>query len=161
MSDLRLHELQHARLPCPFTSNEYQSVSQSVQSLSRVWLFVTPWTAAYQASLSITNSWSLPKPMSIGSVMPSNHLIICHPLLLLPLIFAYQSVNETFENLNSSWKGFLGEVSECRFLDFTTRDWDSTTLGWCIGILFLICTLDKFEADFPHYSMRKTFPHFL
>ena len=58
----------------------------SVQSLSRVWLFVTPWTAARQASLSITNSQSLLKIMSIESVMPSNHLNLCHPLLL-PSIF--------------------------------------------------------------------------
>ena len=59
----------------------------SVQSLSRVRLFATPWTAAHQASLSITNSQSLPKLMSIELVMPSNHLILCHPLLLLPSIF--------------------------------------------------------------------------
>ena len=59
----------------------------SVQSLSRVRLFVTPWTAAHQASLSITNSRSPPKLMSIESMMPSNHLILCHPLLLLPSIF--------------------------------------------------------------------------
>ena len=59
----------------------------SVQSLSGVQLFVTPWTAACQASLSITNSWSLLKFMSIELVMPSNHLILCHPLLLLPSIF--------------------------------------------------------------------------
>jgi len=59
----------------------------SVQSLSRVQLFATPLTAARQASLSITNSWSPPKPMSIESVMPSNHLILCRPLLLLPSIF--------------------------------------------------------------------------
>ena len=58
----------------------------SVQSLSHVWLFVTPWTAAHQASLSITNSKSLTKPMSIESVMPSSHLILCRPLLLLPSI---------------------------------------------------------------------------
>ena len=58
----------------------------SVHSLSHVWLFATPWTAAHQASLSITNSWSSPKPMSIKSMMPSNHLILCHPLLLLPSI---------------------------------------------------------------------------
>ena len=56
----------------------------SVQSLSRVRLFVTPWTAALQASLSITSSWSLLKLISIKSVMPSNHLILCH-FLLLPL----------------------------------------------------------------------------
>ena len=56
----------------------------SVQSLIHVWLFATPGTAAHQASLSITNSQSLLKLMSIKSVMPSNHLILCHPLLLLP-----------------------------------------------------------------------------
>ena len=59
----------------------------SVQSLSRVQLFATPWTAARQASLSITDSWSLLKLTSIKSVMPSNHLILCHPLLLPPSIF--------------------------------------------------------------------------
>ena len=58
----------------------------SLQSLSRIWLFGIPWTAAHQASLSITNSWSLIKLMSIESVMPSNHLILCRPLLL-PSIF--------------------------------------------------------------------------
>jgi len=62
-------------------------VFSSVQSLSRVWLFVTLWTAAHQASLSIINSWSSRKPMSIESVMPSNHLILCRPLFLLPSIF--------------------------------------------------------------------------
>ena len=59
----------------------------SVQLLSHVRLSVTPWTAACQASLSITNSWSLFKLMSIELVMPSNHLILCHPFLLLPSIF--------------------------------------------------------------------------
>ena len=59
----------------------------SVQPLSRVWLFATPWTVAHQASLSITNSQRLPKLMSIESVMPSNHLILCHPLLLPHSIF--------------------------------------------------------------------------
>ena len=59
----------------------------SVQSLSRVWLFAVPWTTACQASLSITSSQSPPKPMSIELVMPSNHLILCHPLLLLSSIF--------------------------------------------------------------------------
>ena len=59
----------------------------SVQSLSHVQLFATPWTAAYQASLSITNSWSLLKLKFIELVMPSNHLILCRPLLFLPSIF--------------------------------------------------------------------------
>ena len=62
-------------------------IYSSVQSLSCVWLFATPWTAAHQASLSITNSQSPSKPMSIELVMPSNHLILRHPLLLLPSIF--------------------------------------------------------------------------
>ena len=59
----------------------------SVQSLNHVWLFLTPWTAAHQASLSITNSQSLLELMSIESVMSSYHLILCHPLLLLPSVF--------------------------------------------------------------------------
>ena len=59
----------------------------SVQLLNHVQLFATPWTAAYQASLSVTNSWSFFKFMSIESVMPSNHLILCHPLFLLPSVF--------------------------------------------------------------------------
>ena len=65
----------------------YNAILSSVQSLTRVRLFATPWTAACQASLSITNSQSLFKLMSIESVMPSNHLILCRPLLLLPSIF--------------------------------------------------------------------------
>ena len=71
----------------------------SVQSLSLVRLFVTPWTAAHQASLSITNSQSLLKLMSIESVIPSNHIILCHPLLLLPSIFP--SIRVFFQKVNS------------------------------------------------------------
>ena len=69
-----------------FHFNSYMSIS-SVQSLSRVRLFATPWTTARQATLFITNSWSLLKFMPIESVMPSNHLILCQPLLLPPSIF--------------------------------------------------------------------------
>ena len=75
----------------------------SVQSLSRVQLFVTPWTAAYQASLSITNSGSLFKLMSIELVMPSNHLIFCHPLLLLPSIFPSIRVFSNESALHIRW----------------------------------------------------------
>ena len=64
-----------------------KSTISSVPLLSCVWLFETPWTVAHQASLSITNSHSLLKLMSIESVMPSNHFILCHPLLLLSSIF--------------------------------------------------------------------------
>ena len=77
--------------------------SVSVQSLSRVWLFATPWTAAHQASLSITNSQSLPKLMSIELVMPSNHLILCHPLLFLPSIFPSIRVFSNESALRIRW----------------------------------------------------------
>ena len=79
------------------------SVSQSVQSLSRVWLFEIPWTAARQASLSITNPQSLLKLMSIESVMPSNHLIICRPLLLPPSIFPSIRVFSNESVLGIKW----------------------------------------------------------
>ena len=75
---IREREVMEKRPVCGFSS---------VQSLSHVWLFTTPWTAACQASLSITNSWSLLKLISIELVMPSNHLILCCPLLLPPSIF--------------------------------------------------------------------------
>ena len=75
----------------------------TVQSLSRVRLFVTPWIAARQASLSITNSQSSPKLMSIESVMPSNHLILCHPLLLLPPIPSSIRVFSNESTLRIRW----------------------------------------------------------
>ena len=75
----------------------------SVQSLSRVQLFATPWTAACQASLSITNSQSLLKLMSIESVMPSNHFILCRPLLLLPSIFPSIRVFSNKSVLHIRW----------------------------------------------------------
>ena len=78
----------------------------SVQSLSHVRLFATPWTAARQASLSITNSWSPPKPMSIVSVMPSNHLILFRPLLLLPSIFPSIRVISNESALHIRWPNY-------------------------------------------------------
>ena len=78
-------------------------VISSVQSLSRVQLFATPWTAARQASLSITNSQSLLKLMSIESVMTSNHLILCWPLLLLPSIFPRIRVFSNESVLHIRW----------------------------------------------------------
>ena len=75
----------------------------SVQSLSHVRLFATPWIAAHQASLSITNSWSSLKLMSIQSVMPSSHLILCHPLLLLPPIPASIRIFSNESTLCMRW----------------------------------------------------------
>ena len=90
----------------------------SVQSLGRVRLFVTPWTASHQASLSITNSWSLPKPVSIELVMPSNHLILRCPLLLLPSIFP-------------STRVFPNESVLCiRWLKYWSFSFSSRILEW-------------------------------
>ena len=75
----------------------------SLQSLSHVRLFATLWTSAHQASLSITNSQSLLILMSIMSVMPSNHLILCHPLLILPLIFPSIRIYSNESVLNIRW----------------------------------------------------------
>ena len=79
----------HSTYNCLFRIHKDYLADQfnSVQSFSHIWLFATPRIAAHRASLSITNSWSLHKLMSIESVMPSNNLILCHPLLLLPSIF--------------------------------------------------------------------------
>ena len=74
-----------------------------VQSLSHVQLFATPWTVARQAALSITNSWSLLKLMSIESVMPSNHLILCHPLLLPPSIISSIRIFSNESVLHIRW----------------------------------------------------------
>ena len=80
----------------------------SIQSLSCVWLFAAPWTAACQAYLSITNSWSLLKLKSIELVMPSNHLILCRPLLLPPSIFPNISVFSSELVLHIRWPKYWG-----------------------------------------------------
>ena len=120
----------------------------SVQSLSRVWLFETPWTAACQASLSVTNSWSLPKLMSIESVMPSNHLILCRSLLLLSskdyLAFKYYPKNpgshgrwkssKTFHILH--WMGSPNSV----FLPSTEIDPEALFMAHRCGHCILFAT---------------------
>ena len=100
----------------------------SVQSLSRVWLFVTPWATALQASLSITNCQSSPKPMSFVSVMPSNHLILCHPLLLLPSIFPSIRVFSDESALHIRWPkywsfSFISPSNEHPGLISLRMDW--------------------------------------
>ena len=90
----------------PFTTSPLFKLRiqiSSVLSLSHFWLFATPWTTAHQASLPITNSWSLLKLMSIESVMPSNHLILCPPLLFLPSIFPNIRVFSNESSLHIRW----------------------------------------------------------
>ena len=100
----------------------------SVQSLSRVLVFLTPWTAACQASLSITNSQSLLKLMSNESVMPSNHLILYHPLLLRPLIFlSIKEMSQLFASVGQS----IGASASASVLPMNTQDWSPLVLtGW-------------------------------
>ena len=101
----------------------------SVQSLSRVLLFVTPWTAAPQASLSITNSWSPPRPMSIESMMPSKHLILCHPLLLRPQSFP-ASGSFQMSQLFASGGQSIGVSTSTAVLPMNTQDWSLGWTGW-------------------------------
>ena len=95
---------------CSVASDSLQlpGLYSSVQSLSCVRLFATPWTAAHQASLSITNSWSLLRLMSVEQVTLSNHLILCHPLLLLPSVFPSIRVLSNESVLCISWLKYWG-----------------------------------------------------
>ena len=119
----------------------------SVQLLSRVWLFATPWTAAYQASLSITNSWSLPKLMSIESVMPSNHLILCRPLLLLPSIFPNIRIFSNKSALRIRWPkywNFSFSISPFNVTHGVTNqtqlsDWSELKWYWGGRIITFTC----------------------
>ena len=99
----------------------------SVQLLSRVQLLATPWTTARQATLSITNSRSPPKPISIESVMPSNHLILCRPLLLLPSIFPSIRVFPTSQLLVSGGQS-IGVSASTSVLPVNIQGW--SPLGW-------------------------------
>ena len=99
----------------------------SVQSLSRVLLFATPWTTARQASLSITNSWSLLRLMSIESVMPSNNLFLCCPHLLLPSIFPSIRVFQMSQFFPSCAQS-IGVLASASVLPVNIQDW--FPLGW-------------------------------
>ena len=99
----------------------------SVQILGRVWLFATLWTAEHQASLSITNSQSLLKLMSIELVIPSNHLILCRPLLLPPSIFASIRVFPMSHFFASGGQS-IGISASASVLPMNTQDW--SPLGW-------------------------------
>ena len=105
----------------------------SVQSLSRVQIFATPWSAACQASLSVTNSWSLLKLLSIELMMPSNHFILCCPLVLLPSIFP--SINVFSNKSDSASASVLPMNIQDRF-----------PLGWTVGSP---CSPGDFQESSP------------
>ena len=104
-----------------------------VQSLSHVWLSAILWTAAHQAYLSFTISWSLLKLMSIESVMPSNHLVLCHPLLLLPSIFPSIRVFSNWLTVHIRWGKYwsfsISPFNECSgLISFRVDSFDLLTI---------------------------------
>ena len=115
---------------------KYSLQFSSVQSLSHVQFFETSWTATRQVSLSITNSWSLLKLMFIESVMPSNHLILCRPLLLLHSIFPSIRVFASESVLHIRWQS-IRVSSSVSVLPMNTQDW--FPLGWT-GLISLQST---------------------
>ena len=121
----------------------------SVQSLSCVRLFATPWTAACQAFLSITNSWSLLKLMSIDLVMPSNHLIFCRPLLLPPSIFSTSGSFPMSQFFTSGGQS-TGVSASASVLPMNIQDW--FPLGWT-GLISL--QSKKFSRVFSNTTVQK------
>ena len=97
---LSARTLEHLPKPCPFKKNYFMSKYKMINLV--VQLFSTPWTAAHQASLSITNSWSLLRFLSVELVMPSNHVIFCYPLLLLPSIVGSFLMSQFFASSGQS-----------------------------------------------------------
>ena len=121
-------------LCCPPESVTTLLTISSVQSLSHVWLFAIPWTPAHQDSLSIINSWSLLRLTSFKWVMPSNHLILCRPLLLPPSAFPSIKVFSNGLVLHIRWPS-IGASASASVLPVNSQDW--FPLGWagCISLL--------------------------
>ena len=124
-------------------------VFTSVQLLSRVRLFVIPWTAACQASPSITNSWSLLKLMSIESVVPSNHLILCHPLLLLPSVFPSIRVFSIESVLCIRWPKYWS----FNFSISPSNEY-SRLISFGMGWLDLVAVQGTLKSLLQHHSSR-------
>ena len=119
----------------------------SVQSLSRVQLFAIPWTAACQASLSITNSWSLLKLLSIESVMPFNHLILCCPLLVLPSIFPSTRVFSSESVLHIRWPRYWSFS-----FSISPSNEYSGLISFRIDCLNLLAVQDSLKSLLQHHS---------
>ena len=120
-----------------------------VQSLSRVWLFATTWATACQASLSVTNSWSLLKLMSIQSVMPSNHLILCYPLLLLPSIFPSIRVFSNESVLCIRWPKYWSFS-----FSISPSNEYSGLISFKIDWFDLLAVQGTFKSLFQHHSSK-------
>ena len=121
----------------------------SVQSFSHVWLFATPGTAACQALQSVTNSWSLLKLMSIKTLMPSNHLILCHPLLLLPSIFPSIRIFSNESVLHIRWPKYWSfnlSISPCNEY--------SALISFRIDWFDLLVVQGTFKSLLQHHSLK-------
>ena len=121
----------------------------SVQSLSRVQLFATPWIAARQASLSITSSWSSFKLMSIKSVMPSSHLILCHPLLLLPSIPPSIRIFSNESTLRMRWPKYWSFS-----LSISPSNVHPGLISFRIDWLDLLAVQGTLKSLLQHYSSK-------
>ena len=123
--------------------------SQFLVVLSFVWLFVTPWIAPWQASLSITNSWSLLKLMSMESMLPSNHLILCCPLLLLPSIFPSIRIFSNKSVLHIRWP---------EYWSFSFSFSPSNEYSWLISFkmdwLDLLTVQGTLKSLLQHHSLK-------
>ena len=135
-------------------NNIYQF--SSVQSLSYVQLFATPWTEAHQASLSITNSQSLLKLMSIKSVMPPNHFILCHPLLLLASIFPSIRVFSDMSALHIRWLKY----SNFSFSISPSSEY-SGLISFRIDCLDLLAVQGTLKSLLQHHSSKASALSFL
>ena len=145
-SNLLLKERARAHIPKP--------VSQSVQSLSRVRLLATPWTAACQASLSITNSQSLLKLMSIESVMPSNQLILCHPLLLSPSIFPSIRIFSNESALRIRWPKYWSFS-----FNISPSNEHSELISFRMDWLDLLAVQGTLKSLLQHHSSKASILH--
>ena len=131
------------------TNNQFSSVTQS-------WLFVTPWTVACQASLSITNFWSLLKHTSIQSVMQSNHLILCCPLLLLPSIFPSIRVFSNESVLRIRWPNYW---SFSFSFSISPSNEHSGPISFRIGWFDLLAVKGTLRSLLQHLSSKASIQH--
>ena len=138
--------LSHHRSP---DESIVSSISQSIQSLSHVQLFVTPWNFACQASLSITNSWSPPKPMSIESVMPSSHLTLCRPLLLLPPIPPSIRVFSNESTLHMRWPKYW-----CFSFNFSLSNEHPRLISFRMNCLDFLAVQGTLKSLLQHHSSK-------
>ena len=173
---MRLQRVRHNWSDLACTHNICTKIS-SVQSLSRVWLFVTPWIAAHQASLSITNSQSSLRLTSIESVMPSSHLILCHPLHLFPPIPPSIRVFSNESTLRMRWPKYwsfsLSIFLPKKSQGWSPSEWTELPILWILKYYsdrnqLSFMSLNKYSISVESFKnldqlhkLRRNFLHFI